>query len=306
MLERGLLVVVAWAAVAACSGTDASGLGGPLEPVSDAGGDVVASGGAVGAGGADASGATETGAGGGGGGMPAQTGGSPSEAGPGGATGVGGGGVCEPGETRVCVGPGACSGGQSCEPTGQGWGACDCGAGGTTGSGGAPGAGGASSGGAPASGGSAQAGGATATGGTASGGGAVCHPAPLPILGAPRCGSDLGACVDASLLPEYLATVLREFVTDPAADCGIGRVCVPLSKASAPCEPAPACPGSGSWPAMAPQLPSGQRAACVPAYMVPTGLQQIAERETCDAGHLCAPCLNPFSVDNAPTGYCGP
>ena len=35
--------------------------------------------------------------------------------------------VCTNGETRACVGPGACKGGQSCSPDGQGFGACDCG-----------------------------------------------------------------------------------------------------------------------------------------------------------------------------------
>jgi hypothetical protein len=35
--------------------------------------------------------------------------------------------VCTTGETRACVGPGACKGGQACSPNGQGFGACDCG-----------------------------------------------------------------------------------------------------------------------------------------------------------------------------------
>jgi hypothetical protein len=34
---------------------------------------------------------------------------------------------CTPGETRACVGPGACQGGQSCLPDRTGFGACDCG-----------------------------------------------------------------------------------------------------------------------------------------------------------------------------------
>ncbi|HEY3497480.1 MAG TPA: hypothetical protein VGK73_22440 [Polyangiaceae bacterium] len=36
--------------------------------------------------------------------------------------------ACVAGATQVCVGPGACSGGQSCLPDGSGFGACDCGA----------------------------------------------------------------------------------------------------------------------------------------------------------------------------------
>jgi hypothetical protein len=35
--------------------------------------------------------------------------------------------VCTPGETRACVGPGACQGGQSCLPDRSGFGSCDCG-----------------------------------------------------------------------------------------------------------------------------------------------------------------------------------
>jgi hypothetical protein len=36
--------------------------------------------------------------------------------------------ACVPGATQACVGPAACSGGQSCLPDGSGFGACDCGA----------------------------------------------------------------------------------------------------------------------------------------------------------------------------------
>lgn len=34
---------------------------------------------------------------------------------------------CAPGETRECVGPGACKGGQACAADGKGFGSCDCG-----------------------------------------------------------------------------------------------------------------------------------------------------------------------------------
>ncbi|MBI5531667.1 MAG: SUMF1/EgtB/PvdO family nonheme iron enzyme [Deltaproteobacteria bacterium] len=40
--------------------------------------------------------------------------------------------VCKAGETRVCVGPGACQGGQLCTPQGS-WSGCDCGSGGADG-----------------------------------------------------------------------------------------------------------------------------------------------------------------------------
>ena len=35
--------------------------------------------------------------------------------------------VCQPGATQICVGVGACQGGQQCLPDGSGFGACDCG-----------------------------------------------------------------------------------------------------------------------------------------------------------------------------------
>ena len=35
--------------------------------------------------------------------------------------------ACVPGATQACVGPGACSGGQSCSHDGSGFGPCDCG-----------------------------------------------------------------------------------------------------------------------------------------------------------------------------------
>ncbi len=61
---------------------------------------------------------------------------------------------CTPGDTRTCVGPGACSGGQSCAADGT-WSTCDCGGGGSGGTAGASGAGGTGTGGAAGSGGSA-------------------------------------------------------------------------------------------------------------------------------------------------------
>ncbi len=54
-------------------------------------------------------------------------------------------GVCIPGDTKTCVGPGACQGGQVCEKSGLGFGPCDCGSNGGSGSGnGASGASGSS------------------------------------------------------------------------------------------------------------------------------------------------------------------
>jgi hypothetical protein len=83
----------------------------------------------------------------------ADTGGTGGTSDAGGAGGSGGTadssvGACTPGDTRVCVGPGACAGGQACLPGGAAWSACDCGsgAGGTFGTGGVGGSAGASGG----------------------------------------------------------------------------------------------------------------------------------------------------------------
>lgn len=74
--------------------------------------------------------------------------------------------LCASGETRACVGPGACEGGQACEADGQGWTPCDCGEPASGGSN--PGTGGTGTGGlggADASGGQASSGGQTNSGG---------------------------------------------------------------------------------------------------------------------------------------------
>lgn len=73
--------------------------------------------------------------------------------------------ICSPGDTRTCVGPGACQGGQSCGANGT-WSACDCGGGGASGGGGTASGG---TGGSPSGGGGGQAG--TGPGGQAGAGG---------------------------------------------------------------------------------------------------------------------------------------
>lgn len=78
--------------------------------------------------------------------------------------------ACDAGHTRVCVGPGACPGGQACLPDGSGWTSCDCG--GEAGTGGATvggTGGGAFTGGQPGTGASGQ--GGNAAGGDTSGSG---------------------------------------------------------------------------------------------------------------------------------------
>jgi hypothetical protein len=57
-------------------------------------------------------------------------------------------GVCTPGVTKLCLGPGACSGAQVCNADGKGWGTCECGTDASVGgAGGASGSAGSESGG---------------------------------------------------------------------------------------------------------------------------------------------------------------
>jgi hypothetical protein len=44
-----------------------------------------------------------------------------------GSSSDGGAATCSPGSTQACLGPGACSGAQSCKDDGSGWNGCDCG-----------------------------------------------------------------------------------------------------------------------------------------------------------------------------------
>ncbi len=120
-----------------------------------------------GAGGASSnSGATSSGGAGSSGGA-SSDGGAANEGGA--AQGGAPGGACEPSETRLCVGPGGCQGGQACALDGSMWLTCDCGSsGGASGSGGT---GGSAAGGEPSTGGSAT--GGAATGGNSGTGGAT-------------------------------------------------------------------------------------------------------------------------------------
>lgn len=82
-------------------------------------------------------------------------------------------GTCAPGDTRACVGPGACQGGQTCDKDGA-WSGCDCGGGSGGGSGGSAGGGAGGGGGTGgASGGSGGASGSGAVGGSGGSGGGV-------------------------------------------------------------------------------------------------------------------------------------
>ncbi|MBI3206197.1 MAG: hypothetical protein HYZ29_31970 [Myxococcales bacterium] len=94
-------------------------------------------------------------------------------------TSTGGAGSCTPGETRTCVGPGACQGGQLCGANGS-WGSCDCGAGGAGGSAGSAGGSTGGAGGGAGAGGNAG-GGASDAGDGSAGADAGCTPAKTAV-----------------------------------------------------------------------------------------------------------------------------
>jgi hypothetical protein len=88
--------------------------------------------------------------------------------------------VCSPGATQVCVGPGACSGGQVCVADGSRWAACECGGneGGADGIGGSENASGTGTGGAGTSG-----SGTSGSGTSGSGTGGSVGPDVCPAIG---------------------------------------------------------------------------------------------------------------------------
>lgn len=105
---------------------------------------------------------------------------------------------CKPNDTRTCVGPGACAGGQVCGADGT-WGACDCGAAGSGGGGTAGASGSGGGGGADASAGSGGVGGASGSGGdggptdSGPGGSPNCPQGKGPVM------IDVGAfCIDST------------------------------------------------------------------------------------------------------------
>ena len=116
------------------------------------------------------------------------TAGTPGSAGTSGATSSA---LCTPGDTRTCVGPGACPGGQACGSD-QTWTACDCGGQGGSGPSGTAG----SAGGALAEGGAA--GSSEAGAGGTSGFGAGDEPCPAEAIDTDcsgQCGPKSAACV---------------------------------------------------------------------------------------------------------------
>lgn len=150
-----------------------------------------------------------------------------SSGGNGGASSGGSGATCTAGETKTCVGPGACQGGQSCTPNGT-WTTCDCGSG--TGGGSTGGTAGATGGGGSTGG----------QGGTDGGGGTggACVPKTCVTIGVElngkACGTvsdgcgvnyiDCGAC-DTSSNPWNACGGLPKPKPDGSQDLGTPNKC---------------------------------------------------------------------------------
>jgi hypothetical protein len=206
------------------------------------------------------------GAGGGNGG-----GGGADSGGRGGGAGSGGSGlVCSPGSTQVCVGPGACAGGQSCNSDGRAWGTCDCG---TTGTGGtAGGAGTAGTGGTVAgTGGGSGGGGTTGTGGrggagisgsAGTGGGTAGAGGQGGAAGAGASGGNLVANGDFSEGVTHWTLTNQASFTAPTYAASNGQLCVMMTGISSV---------TLGWPSdLASTFPLSQGASYTFSYQVST------------------------------------
>jgi hypothetical protein len=119
-----------------------------------------------------------------------------------------------------------------------------------------------------------------------------------------ECGSGLGQCVPAELIPPDLQAAV------PVADCTEpGFVCAPKTHVADINYDFPDCVPSSDLLMAAPGLdgPNGEKGGCVPAYLVdavdPPPPEGAVLQDTCDPGFLCAPCTNPLALQ-APTGAC--
>lgn len=170
--------------------------------------------------------------------------------------------VCEPGETRACVGPGACEGGQQCSRDGE-WGACDCGD--------APagGAGGSSS---TAGGGGEDAGG-MGTGGTGN---------PVRCSPAPQSGCEEGEkCSVAANVQTQ--TILLTCVADGTK--AEGEQCMNRGDGTDDCAKGLFCNGSGTVPVCHPYcdvtVPSSCETGCLPLNVGHVGTPEASGFGVC-------------------------
>ena len=158
--------------------------------------------------------------------------------------GEGTGGKCSQGATRTCLGPGACSGAQSCGADGT-WSACDCGgSGGAGGAGGIGGGAGSGTGGTAGSDGSAGSGGGAGDAGDAgsggSGGGTQWQDDPCPtktpiIDCSTSCGGPSANCAQATCAHSFYSPTSKPnfpYVIRTPSNPGTDPACVKQCGAS--------------------------------------------------------------------------
>jgi len=171
------------------------------------------------------------------------------------SAGAGSGGVagtlshqCAEGDTRQCIGPGACSGGQACGEDGR-WGSCDCGAAGQSGDPSRAGSGGGSAGAAVAGGSSGrEAGGPSDSAGESAIGGAEsnagssglnagdepCPDGAIAIDCSGQCAAGTPTCSDqcqkgVHLDPVPLGTTLIRLPSHPGLRCTCSEIGAPAA-----------------------------------------------------------------------------
>jgi hypothetical protein len=229
--------------------------------------------------------------------------------GPGGAPG---GTSCEPGDTRECIGPAACRGGQACSKDGSGWGACDCGDepgnGGDQGGAGGAGAEG-ESGGRPIGGSSNVGSGGGGGGGTA----VTCSPSPQSgckarekcVLFAEAAGSLKFTCVPDGDKAEGEACASRGDGTD---DCAKGLFCNGIATTPR-CQPYCNVEDAAACDTECTELNVSHAGVSLPSgYGVCQPTCDLLEQD-CAEGDACIFFLSPFPVcakagENAPGDDC--
>ena len=221
----------------------------------------------------------------------------------GGGSGSGGSGVvCTPGSTQVCVGPGACAGGQSCNSDGRAWGTCDCGGtgagGNNTGGAGTTGMGGGAAGASGGSGGTAGAIGGSGGAGAMDGGVDAPQDAPVDLP-----GTDTGVEAPSGDAPTDAPV---DGPSCPPGTVACGGACVPTAGADASVTDAGAI-GSACDTGKPGVCAAGTSACSGGAVVCNQNVQPSADNtcngvdENCDGyvdegSTTCGSCGTPFSI----------
>lgn len=129
-----------------------------------------------------------------------------------------------------------------------------------------------------------------------------------------KCGgpANLGVCVPPSLVTAPSQQTALKGIDNPDGKCADGTsLCAPVQKAANQAFKFAPCASTSLGYTLSGALPSGQKAACVPYYLVPSGKLGLVDAGDCPQpagaptgkGFICAPCLDP-TAGNASTGAC--